>query len=213
MTDNSNKNYAALIAEAMESRSLSSQKLAGFTSVPERFISAILNMKTESLPPAPYVRGYFVKIGEVLGLNSDELWQNYQKESSVIKRSGPLDELPTNRYALTPINKKLIIGSAALLIAIGYLVIRADDLIGKPNLYLASPLRDNLIVTESAFTARGKIKPGDKLTINDKGIYVKEDGSFEENILLKPGLNTIEFKVARFLGREITATKQIFYSP
>lgn len=59
----------------------------------------------------------------------------------------------------------------------------------------------------------GSIKPGDKLTVNGESTYVNPDGSFEKEVLLQKGLNTVELKVARFLGKEKKIMRQFIFEP
>ncbi len=206
-------NLTDLLNLATEEKNINSEKLAQLTDIPGRFITALLNRRPEQLPAAPYIRGYLLKISSVLDIDGNNLWQTYLKENWSTKRSGALDSLPSNRYAPSSLlNKKVLVGSLIAFGLIVYLILRSDYILGKPSFYLATPLRNNSIVSAEALNLKGRINPGDKLTINQKGIYVV-NGEFNENIRLKPGLNTIEFEVSRFLGKKIKTIRQIFYTP
>ena len=59
----------------------------------------------------------------------------------------------------------------------------------------------------------GQVNPGDTLTLNNEVIYPDKSGRFEKEIQLESGLNTLEFRVKRYLGRETTVVKQVLYQP
>ena len=67
--------------------------------------------------------------------------------------------------------------------------------------------------TEETIIVSGNVKSGDTLTLNDEVIYPDGEGFFEKRVQLEPGLNTLEFRVKRYLGRESSLTKQVFYNP
>ena len=52
-----------------------------------------------------------------------------------------------------------------------------------------------------------------KLTINEEEVFISQDGNFSKEYSLQPGLNTVEFKASRLLGKEVTIIKEIMYQP
>jgi hypothetical protein len=47
--------------------------------------------------------------------------------------------------------------------------------------------------------------------LNGERIYPDENGNFSKEIELKEEFNTLVFEAKKFLGKESTVTKQIFY--
>ena len=119
------------------------------------------------------------------------------------------DRLPTNRFAL----KRIRTGRVALLVALIVLLIflgfRLDNILGRPTLNVSVPETTQAEV----ITVNGEVSPGDTLTLNGEVVYPNEEGRFEKQVGLEPGLNTLEFKVKRYLGRETKVVKQVFYRP
>lgn len=207
------KDLKTLLDEALELKNVNLEKLSQATGIPERYIWAIQNVEIDRLPPMPYVRGYLKKISSVLNLNHDELWDLYKKELAH-KTSGAYDKLPSNRFAIKHISKKTIyLGLLAVLFMI-YLIFNLDRLTGEPKLDVANP-RESITVTSSdSVTLSGSLERRmDKLTINGREVFVGPDGAFSQEYSLQPGLNTIEFKAKRLLGREKTIIKQVLYQP
>ncbi len=211
MTGNIQKNLTEIFHEALELRNLDIEKLAELTDVPEMYLTALYGSDFEKLPAAPYVRGYLMKIAEVLGIDGKALWQTYKNES--IKTSGVKDKMPSNRFVIKPLKKRMLIfGTAAILVVI-YFVWQIDNLLGMPKIDIVSPAFPTVIVSEPDFNLRGKVDGRDKLTINNEEIFIGKDGWFEKEISFQPGVNTVEFKAKRLLGREVKVVRQIIYQP
>ena len=74
-----------------------------------------------------------------------------------------------------------------------------------------SPATNDILVTTSPLKLVGQINPRDKLTINGEELVRDASGHFEKEFPLQDGVNTAEFKVKRFLGKETTVVRQIIY--
>ncbi len=202
----------SLMNEALELRNVNHEKLAQLTGISERYIWAIQNVEVEKLPPSPYVRGYIKKIAEVLHLNHDEIWELYKKELTR-GTSGKYDTLPKNRFAIRHLSRKQMFAATLGFIFIAYLLINANRLLGKPDLRITFPESPVFTTLESRIALIGNLDQKDKLTINGEEIFISQDGAFFKEYDLQPGLNVYEFKAERFLGREVSLTRQILYQP
>lgn len=209
---NPHKDLKTLLDEALNLRNVSPEKLAEITGVPERYIWALQNMEIDKLPPLPYIRGYLKKISEVLRLDHEELWELYRKELDH-KTSGAYDRLPTNRYAIKRLSKTNFLGGLALVLIGLYLLTNLPRLLGEPNLTVTDPIEPLTVVSEPLITLRGQLNQRDKLLINNEEVVINPDNTFSQSYALQPGLNTIEFKASRFLGREKLVMRQIIYQP
>jgi cytoskeletal protein RodZ len=200
-----------IIREEMKIKGLNVQKLSELTDIPPYYIKALLENDFSKLPAAPYVRGYLNAIAKVLEIDSEPLWQEYQKESS-IKRSGENDRLPTNRYAQKPFNKIGFVITIVVLIFIALLTPKIVDFLGHPTIEITSPPSDMYTTQDDIFTLKGKVKnPQDKLSINGSEVIINQDGSFEKQVTLSPGCNdnVFEFVVKRFLGLSTSVKRTI----
>jgi hypothetical protein len=208
------KNLANLLNEAVELRNLNIEKLSELTDIPVHYLAALTNNDFSKLPPTPYLRGYLVKIAEALRIDANLFLKAYKEETALktLKVSGVSDKLPTNRFLLKTSRKKriFIVGTIFVLIA-GLFILKADDFLGAPKIEIISPAADNLIVRDSSFKLLGRIGKKDKLAINGEEIATNESGYFEKDFSLQPGINTVEFKVKRFLGKETKIIRQVIY--
>ena len=206
------KKLSELLREAAELRGLTFERLAQLSDVPERYLLAIRDGEFEKLPAAPYVRGYLIKLGEILNIDGEALWQVYKGEAP-IKKSGPRDKLPANRFAIKSLNKKTVIAGIVLVIIAIYLVWRASIFLGAPSIEIINPAVNNYITKEPVLKLIGNINPGDKLIVNGEEVLVGASGRFEKEFQLQPGPNTFELIAKRFLGKETKLVRQVIYQP
>ena len=83
-----------------------------------------------------------------------------------------------------------------------FLISNFNNFFTKPYLSIENP-REAIITTyEPSINLFVNINPKDKLTINDREIVTDAYGNFESIFYLQYGLNTINFKVKKILGKE-----------
>ena len=210
MSNEENKTIKEILDEAMSVRGLNIERLSQLVDIPERYIRAIIDGNNKNLPASPYVRGYLIKIAQMLNLNGDLLWNNYKK-GLVLKTSGQEDKLPQNRFAIKPLSKKNWIFIVVGIFVIIYLFFRLNYFLSVPLLEVNNPPSDNFIINAPAIDLKGRIDSGDKLTINNEEIVADSNGYFEKQFSLEPGINSIEFKVKRLLGKEVKITRKVIY--
>lgn len=201
-----------IILEALQSKDLTVEKLGQLTGISENHLEAILEERFDKLPAQPYIRGYIIKIADVLDLNGKKLWDQYLKDLQIIQRSGSKDQLPQNRFASRiQFNKRSFLAIIIIVILIGYGLIRTTYILKRPGFDLTNLHEDLLTVQEQTFKITGTIQSNVKLTMNGETIYADASGNFEKTIQLNLGVNILEFKTKRFLGQEQTIIKQLIY--
>ena len=201
-----------IIWERLGSKGLNQEKIYLLTGIPKHYIDAMLSGEWHKMPAAPYARSYFKKLESALEFAPDELWSKYRDEAEVLS-SGEEDRLPENRFAIKKIDYRWWIAGSVATIAIAYLAINAQSLIGIPDLEVTNPLSATFISTLPSYELSGLIDARDKVSVNGEVVFVDKDGRFQENYSLQPGLNTFEIVAKRFLGRETKVVKQIIYQP
>ncbi len=211
MTDNSSKNLTKIFHEALDLRGLKLEKLSELTNIPEIYLTALYEADFEKLPSSPYTRGYIMKIAEVLKIDGEALWQTYKNEN--IKISGAKDKLPINRFLIKPLKKRIFIFGFIATLIIVYSISQIDNFIGTARIKIVNPAFSTIIVNEPNFKLSGKTDNQNKLTINNENVFIRDDYQFKKEVFLQPGINTIEFKVKKLLGKETKIIKQIIYQP
>lgn len=206
------KDLKTLLNDALELKNVNHEKLAQMTGIAERYLWAIQNLDVEKLPAAPYVHGYLKKISDALNLNHDELWGLYKKELET-KTSGQYDTLPQNRFAIRHFSRQELFFSAVAILLVLYVLFNIPRLTGKPVLIVTNPAAPIFAVFEDKIVLTGYLNQRDKLTINNQEVFVSRSGEFSQEYPLRQGINKIEFKAKRFLGKEVSVVKEIIYQP
>lgn len=203
------RKLSSVLLDAMQAKNLNVDKLATLTNISERFIEPLLSDELKKLPSSPYLHGYIVKIGSVLGLDGEEMWSVYFKENLEVRRSGKFDDLPKNRFEKRHIDRRIVFGGALGIIFLIFAIWRIQVYFGPPALSLAD-FTDNMVVETPEYTMRGNVDAKHQLILNGEQIYQESNGDFEKEIALQPGWNALSFKIKKFLGNEYTIEKQIF---
>ena len=209
MNNKEPRHISELLKELMEERNVTIEKLSLGTSIPHRFIAALLEADFKRLPAKPYIRGYLLRIASSLNVDPAFILKSY-KDTMEIRSSGEKDRLPVNRFAIQKINKNFIIVFLILIVIAGFLAFRMKDILGTPTIEVSLP-ENTFIAQERSIKVSGRINPKDRLTLNQEIVYTDDAGKFEKEINLSPGLNTLEFDAKRFLGRETKIIRQVFY--
>jgi len=201
-----------IISDQCASKELSHVELAKKSGTPEHYVEALVTGEIRRLPAFPYIRVHLVKIAQVLGLRPELLTEKYKEEFTAM-HSGSADKLPGNRFALPSYRREYLIAAGVLaLLIVGYLVSKTG-FFGRPSLTITVPPTDPnpFIVTTSTITLSGRTDPGDNLFVNGQHVPVATDGTFSKDYQLLPEINIIEFSAKRFLGRQVTATRQVYF--
>ena len=201
------------IKKAMRAKGVDFKVLAEKTDIAPSYIRALLDRSFDHLPAAPYVRGYLRSIAEVLDIDFDQLWQEFVVEKGT-KQSGKDDTLPFNRFAAQPVNKKVVVIAAIVLVVLVLIVPRIAGFLGKPGMEIPSPPADQYQSQASQFLLQGHVdNPRDKVLINADEAIVGSDGTFSKEVYLEEGQNLFTITARRLLGRSTTITRTIFYTP
>lgn len=206
------KTLSSEILEALRAKGLSLPKLSQMTGISERVLETFINEEYQKLPAAPYIRGYLMQISKSLDLNGQLLWQKYLRGNEELKSSGGKDELPKNRFLVKKINSGIVLSLVIFLGIAFYVLFQIYGAWAEPNLEIFN-VEDLDVIVSRAFLVEGRINPGDVLFINEEKRYTDKMGEFGEELILSPGLNYIDFKVRRFLGKEARRTLRVFFEP
>lgn len=209
---NEERTLSGTLVGALRARGITAGKLSELTGVSERFLESLIEDKFESLPSLPYTRGYLMKIADVLGLDGEELFNEFLRDNAAVKRSGRDDRLPPNRFEKPRFTGKLIVLAFVILGVLLYVFLKVSFFAGRNGLLLRNLSDEITYSNEPVFAISGRIGDSYELTLNGEKIYADGNGDFTAQVELKEGFNTLIFAAKKFLGGEKTVTKQIFYN-
>lgn len=203
------KSLSETLVEAMKMKGLTVEKLSLSTGVSDRILELLLAERFDDLPPAPYVRGYLLKIAEALGQDGAALWDAYGKYHREIRRAGFHDTLPENRFALPRVSRRFVVGVVLALLIAGFVVSRF--IWGAQTFVFEVNVPEGATTATSTYALAGRVRAGDQLTVNGVPLTLNSDGSFEYPWDLTPGFTTLTFTVRRPPEGEREFVRQIFY--
>lgn len=206
--------FGSFLNDKLRERGMNLKKLSELTGIAPNHLENLGEGNWSVMPPAPYVYGYLKKIGRVLDFDPEEWWTEL-KQSGLIKNPSFFDEPTPNRYHRLPkiSARNVWLLATVIVFLFAYLGLRFSKILGDPILSVAYPDQNVVVVQTETIDIRGTMKNGDKLTLNGEIMALSADGSWQKNVTLKPGLNTIEMTASKFMGREIKIVRQVFYEP
>lgn len=207
-----NRKLRDIILDQCEAKDIKMEELVKKTNIPEQYLDAIINDVRTRLPAFPYVRVHLTRLAALLGLPPELVLTRYRQEFAE-KTSGRADMLPGNRFALPSGRRRYLLGGGAIIAIVLVIIISRSGFFGSPHLTIDMPPvgGDPFITTSSTILLSGRVDAGDKLTINGQPVATGETGIFESQYQLVPEINIIEFTTKRFLGRQFSLIRQVYY--
>lgn len=210
------KTVGQRLRAARKRKQLSLEDAERLTKVKLKYLKALEEDRHDLLPTEVYSLGFARCYGEVLGLNTKKLLEQYQSERRSFKSAkgqtrqalAPNRRLTTSRFMVTP--RTLVITLSAVLVMglVLYIVSGIRSFLAPPKLVIESPKADTR-VTANTVSVNGETDPVASLTINGEIVPIEPDGKFTRNISVIPGLNTLEFVAINRVGKEAKQTRKI----
>jgi hypothetical protein len=202
--------FEQFFSDRIKTKGISLKKLSDLTGIAPTHIESLLRGDFDSLPSAPYLHGYLLRLGAMLDFDGEEWWIRLKQEG-VIKNSGELDMLPKNRFIKKSPPKYLWAIAVAVVVLI-YFAFQAPRIFGKPSLVVTFPIGNPYATASSTLTITGTISDADSLTLNGDQVTINSDGTWQKGVLLQNGLNTFQVAAKKFLGGETDVVEQVLYS-
>ncbi|MEK7195464.1 MAG: helix-turn-helix domain-containing protein [Patescibacteria group bacterium] len=206
-----NSDIGELLQLKTRERGLNIKKLSDISGISGAHLESLLRGDFSKMPPAPYLYGYLKKLGDILGFDHGELWEELKRKEA-LKRSGKSDSLPKNRFE-RKIPIKVIAVFAVMLVMAVYFSSQKDRIFGKPIITVTYPDYNPVVAEKGEITMTGRLEGDGKLYVNGEAITVNGDGYWEKKIMLQNGINSFEISAKKTPGGETKLLKQILYNP
>ncbi len=105
---------------------------------------------------------------------------------------------------------KIIVISIILLFVLAYTAYEIQKVVFGPRIEILSPTNGSLIST-SLTEISGIAKNINTISLNDRKIFIDEQGNFKEKILLSYGYNVIAIKASDKFGRNTEKIIELIY--
>ena len=193
-------------------RNISLETLAKRTKISKKYLQALEECRFNDLPKAAvYQKNFVCGYVEALGVDPGPFLEQYiVEETTKEDRKTKLPKLSIKSnylYYLPVIIRYVLVISIAMLLVV-YLGWQVKNIIEPPKLLVYSPT-DGYITDNYVLLVQGETGREVQVSINGQAIMNSEEGKFEQNIDLSPGVNTIVITAQKKHGKTFSITRYV----
>lgn len=168
------------------------------------------------LPPDVYVLGFLRQLAQLYHVDAEILIEQFKKETGIQKqitqqlaaRQAPWPKKYWQKLVVTPKILSLGLGLAFVVVTVGYIVWEVWSINKIPVLEISTPV-NNAVITSGSVTIGGKTDPGMIVTVNGQNLFVNDQGGFQTQLGLSPGLTEITIIAKNRFGKQTGKTLDI----
>ena len=191
-------------------------EVSRLTKIQPKYIEYLEEGEYDKLPADVYVRGFLRSYADFLGLDEAALIKLYEKEKGIKKNledgqgrknlQEKSQSINISAFVFSP--KKILFTVFILAIFFGavFLYREIGSFTDAPRLVVLGP-QENSETSDNLTTVFGMTDVDAKIFINDQPVIVNDEGKFQQNITLQPGINTINIRSVNRFEKDVT--KQI----
>ncbi|MFH1291913.1 MAG: helix-turn-helix domain-containing protein [bacterium] len=192
-------------------KKISLEQIEKISRIPKKYLLAIETNKINNLPSGKaHCVAYVKRYAEVLGLPVNKTAYQFTQEADLDNYK---PSHPGGYIHIRPINSivlwiKRIFISLAILSFIGYLVWQINGILKPPKLTIFTPV-EGYVSNSLIIKIQGQTEKEVSLTINGKEIRADGKGTFQTEIDLSKGLNTITISATKKHGKTTSLTRHV----
>lgn len=207
------KRVCLRLREAREVKKMSLITMAEKTKIDIKYLKALEACEFDKLPTGVvYQKNYVKKYIEALGMDPrDYVSQFIDDEFDHVEpqsRVHPIRHIKTIWLSSVPSYVNILLGIGISLLLLSYIGIQIRTILQPPTLFISSP-QNGVVIDEQTITIAGETEPNTTVLLNGTEIKNSEQGTFNETIDLRPGLNTITITVQKKHGKTTTETRYV----
>lgn len=192
-----------------EQKKISLEEAANYLGIRKEYLAALENDQYDSLPSGLYGKQFLKKYCRLLKLNYRQILNASPLIDTDINEDPFSKKIPrASNFFVFPKLIRNIFLILLFLIFIIYFLFYFKQLAAAPKLIITYP-EGNLVISSYDINIQGQSDPETEIIINGSTIISAQDGSFNKNIQLKSGLNTINISAKKKHGKIINEQRQI----
>lgn len=205
------------LARARKKLKLTIEQAEEKTKVRSKYLRAIESDDWKSFPSRIYVLGFVRRYSEALGLDSQEILNEFKRQFDNFTLSRELETISKRNVVKQPsviITPKLIytvLAVTLVVFVIGYMVYAVSKFSKPPIIEITSPKEET--VAQKDIVIEGKTTPNAIIEINGQAANVEDSGLFIQKVQLEEGVNIFEIKAKSRLGKEKAKIIRVLYQP
>lgn len=183
--------------------------------IPKKYLEAIESNAYGRLPGRVYAESFLRSYARLLRLHPSRVVERFHAESQIIRPDESQDSIapferqnPPPRVWMTPTFLRSAGIGVVVLIVLSYIAIQVNHIIAPPRLEVHEP-GESVVTTTPSVMVIGKTEPETHVAINGQEVDTARDGSFQERVDLKTGVNIVKISAARKHSKETVVYKRI----
>ncbi len=198
----------SILREARQSHKWTLKDAEKKTGIAKKYLEYLEADDFYKLPGSTYTKGFLERYSEFLKLNPSKIIEKWRREFSQNSGAEIPNILGIKNKAQSIFDIKIyLIGFFVLLIFL-YIGFSIKRVLFTSDLEILNPPQD-LLTTESSLIITGLVDLGADVFINDQPIEQVNEGKFEQEIKLLPGLNSIKISAKKKYSQEKIIFRQI----
>lgn len=198
----------SVLQEARQSHKWTLKDAEKKTGIDKRYLEYLEADDFYKLPGSTYVKGFLERYAEFLKLNPSKIIEKWRKEFSQSSNTEIPNILRVKKRPQSIFDIKIYLIGLVILLIFLYIGFSIKKILFTSDLEILNPPQD-LVTTESYIIIAGRVDLGADVFINDQPIEQINDGKFEQEIKLSPGLNTIKISAKKKHSQEKIIFRQI----
>ena len=182
--------------------------------VPQRHIKLLEAEQVERLPSFLYVKAFLSRYCQFLSVDCDPVTLAYEKLFERIKPTPPRppSAIKIKKTKITPRRISLISIIALFVVLGGFALWQSSFILKPPELTITQPGLEQQTTLDNILVS-GLTDPQATVTLNGEQIFVDNNGTFQETVLLNEGINTLTIISSSRFGKQKTRTVRVTYRP
>ncbi len=193
------KTLGEKLREARLDRGLPLEKAAKDLNIAFKYLEALENNRLGDLPGKTYLKNYLRDYSCYLHLDFGELWD--EAKISTQKEAKKFQAIHGRHFFVWSKFLSRLAAAFVIIILLVFIGWKISDIFRPPSLVISEP-SDGYITSTSQIMLRGLSAKEAEITINNKAVFVDNQGKFEAAVDLQKGLNLIKISASKRYSRE-----------
>lgn len=108
------------------------------------------------------------------------------------------------------ISMRVVVGIIFVSLIVGYSFFQARKILGGPQIKIDEP-QNGSAFEEPLVVIKGRTRNINSISLNDRPIFIDDEGYFSEKLLLSAGYNIIEIQAKDRFGKETEERLELVY--
>ncbi len=184
------------------------EKVENDTKISRRMILALENDDYSKMPDDLYIKNIIKNYAKYLSLDYNKLLALYKQKKQLPTKTEEFSSKKEVKVFLTPNRVRAILISVIIFILLAYFGFQFSRIFRPPELIINQP-EENLITQTNFIEVSGQTEKEARVFINEKEVFLDQNGEFKATLDLQKGLNIIKISAVKKHSKENVIFRQV----